>query len=52
MTVKINELVIRAKVEKKREAADASSVSTNTKSNATIEKPAELVSLNKLNRER
>lgn len=50
MTIKINELIIRAKIERQDMVKDGSVEQTSN--SAEDEKTADIVSLNKINRER
>lgn len=51
MTIKINELIIKAKVEKKQDVASSSN-SQAPKEQVVMKESAELLSINKINRER
>lgn len=51
MGVKINELIIRTKIENKT-ISEASTPTVNADEQISIKKPVEIVSVNKINRER
>ncbi len=52
MAVKINELIIRTKIEKKDVVSNGSSKISNADEHISVKKPMEIVSVNKINRER
>lgn len=52
MTVKINELIIRARIEKKPDAATPSESSKDADDGVQMKDSVELLSVNKINRER
>lgn len=52
MTVKINELIIRARIEKKPDVASSSENSKDADDGLVLKNSVELLSVNKINRER
>lgn len=52
MTVKINELIIKARIEKKPEAATPNDNSKGADNSLVMKDSVELLSVNKINRER